>query len=207
MVDNHTKTRKIIHENATDLINAGLADDVSYAQFLVKRLEERGFTHRIFYKPGDVIVRGAIEKVFDRVSSSKPYQQSNLYTGLVLPGRIGRLNDKAYDIKLALGEITRFTSKDKKYTHLVARVECPYLESNGLEKDGFFLSSHSAEDVRAKGKKTVDELENLERIEFNPFFGNYVIGMYVAWGTTPETKHVPLILHCNSELDSYLDIN
>jgi hypothetical protein len=63
------------------------------------------------------------------------------------------------------------------------------------EKSGIFLSPFSAKAVHAKGKKTIDERENLLRIEFSPIGKNFVLGMFAAWEQQGFNERAALLLY------------
>ena len=126
------------------------------------------------------------------------YERTDLKTGKVEAGRIGRLKDI---LGIAFGEIVKFESGDKSETYPVVRVRYTY-----ENKNGFFLTPYYDDGHREDGKKLVDERENLHRIEFDRFIGNYVLGMFVSWKEESPIPSVPLVLYADLSLDKLLGI-
>ncbi|GEM_PF-3635042 len=196
MVD-HSTTNKKIFDDGTRLINAGLAQGVTDAQFAVKNLRIKTYSSRIFYIPSK-LVSNAIDSAFDYLGDISSYERTDLKTGKVEAGRIGRLKDI---FGIALGEVVKFESRDKSETYPVVRVHYAY-----EDKNGFFLTPHHYDGDREDGKKLVDERENLHRIEFDRFIENYVLGMFVAWKEESPIPSVPLVLYADLSLDKLLGI-
>ena len=196
-MDDHSTTKKKIFDDGTRLINAGLSRGVNDAQFAVTNLKAKTYSTRIFYIPNKRS-NDAVKSAFDRVEGVSAYERTDLKTGRVEAGRIGRLNDID---NIALGEIVKFESRDKLETYPVVRVRYAY-----EDKNGFFLTPYHDDSHREDGKKLVDERENLHRIEFDRFIGNYVLGMFVAWKEESLIPSVPLVLYADLSLDKLLGI-
>src|SRR3989344_1769001 len=86
---------------------------------------------------------------------------------------------------------------DEDSSKLVALIEDFKYEG----KDGIFLSSSSADEVHERGKKTFEDRykeltgKDLYRIEFTPFHGDYIIGMFLGWGLHKISNNNSIILY------------
>ena len=197
--DDHSRTRKGVFDEAQLLLNAGLISGLGPAQLAVSRLKSREYNTRVFYNSNNSISVDVISKAFYDVANQVLYSETHLKTGRVSSGKLSKLLDIE---KVAVGEIVQFKSHDNESTCLVARVKKPY-----EDKNGFFLTPYHHDDVRIEGKQLVDERENLYRVEFDPFIGNYVLGMFIAWDNFEFGKTKPLILYANTKLDKPLGID
>lgn len=149
-----------------------------------------------FYNSTDPIAIGAVQETFYNIADIQSYKFTNLKTGRIDQGRLGRL----YKMNnIATGEIVKFENSNKTDIRLVGRVHYSY---DG--KAGFFLTPFHPK--KKAGQKLIDQRENLHRIEFDPFIGDNVLGMYVAWHDYSEIGKLPLILCANTKLDKLLGI-
>lgn len=197
--DDHSRTRKLVFDEAQLLLNAGLISGLGPAQLAVSRLKGREYNTRVFYNSNNSISVDAISKAFHDVADQVLYSETRLKTGKVSSGKLSKLLDIE---KVAVGEIVKFQSRDNESTHLVARIKDVY-----EDKNGFFLTPYHYDDVKKEGKQLVDERENLYRVEFDPFISNYVLGMFIAWNNFEFGKTKPLILYANTKLDRFFGID
>lgn len=177
------------------LVASGIADDNEHAYQILKAAEEQRRRANLYifyadYRPVKVcLARHLIDE--------QPYG-SNVRLAAVPAGVIGQIRKvSGLANPLAIGKLREFVPRSEKgkpiadqETRLVAFVRKFPIQ----EKSGIFLSPFSAKAVHARGKKTIDERENLLRIEFSPIGKNFVLGMFDAWEQQGFSERASLLL-------------
>ena len=178
------------------LIASGIATNEQHAERILKetsKRRERADLY-IFYTNRHVVKTCLATRPVDE----RPYNGSNVRVATIPSGsmsRIGKLT--GLTSSLAIGALKELVPKAElaqeatgQGIKLVAFVRNFQIDG----KLGVFLSSTSAEAIHAQGRKTLDEKENLLRVEFSPIGGDFVLGMFSAWSRQPFGDSVSLVL-------------
>ena len=173
------------------LLYSGLAVDREQAIRILEEAKERERLADTFIFYADVHrVRGCLA---ESLVDEQPYHHSQILMASVPCGALGRVT-KDRSLRIAFGALKEFVAKDvaiDQPASLVAFVKG--FEFRG--KSGIFLSPFSADAVHDHGGTTVDEQQNLWRVEFRPIGGDYVLGMFDAWHEQLASEGITLVLY------------
>ena len=176
---------------ANRLVSGGVARDLEHARAIIRDLDERRERSDavLFY------VNPSVKNSFPIISQDeKVYNNTGIRIAQVPSGA---LNEDFASCNIALGRIIEYVPRDSSDSFLAARINDFPHESF----DGFYLTSFSSKVIRGTGRMTFedrylkDEGVNLERVEFLPVNGNFLVGMFTEWGNRFGVDGSRLVLY------------
>ncbi|MDP2736980.1 MAG: hypothetical protein Q8O59_04360 [bacterium] len=177
------------------LIQNGIAQNLAQAMQILNELKakKRRADMLIFYLDvNKVRPHFGKQLVDERLYNYSEVRVARISSGLMSKQKNGSFSNGS----VVFGKLTEFVSrpkgkKGKQDARLVAYVrEFPY-----QGKGGIFLSPYSAKTVHARGNTTIDERENLFRIEIKRIGGDFILGMFKAWKKQPISETTALALY------------
>ena len=176
---------------------SGLARDHDHAVEILDEMAEkqRRADLLIFYSA----VHRARECFGEHIIDERPYRHTTILVATIPSGVMSQVI-KVQDLKrtLAIGALKEFVHRpgdNKAVADEDARLVAFVRDFPIRDRSGIFFSPFSAEAVHTTGGRTIDEKENLWRIEFEPIAGDYVLGMFNAWSQQLEKDTIALVLY------------
>ena len=178
------------------LLGSGLACNRNHAVEILDKMEERKkLADLCIFFTDPHLVRASFGQY---MVDERPYNSTTVRVATIPSGAMSQVMREQSSLgALAIGALKEFAPRPDSgvsgvddETKLVAIIRNFPLEG----KPGIFLSPYSAEATHAMGGQTFDERENLHRIEFEPIGGDFVLGMFHAWGNALKGR-APLVLY------------
>jgi hypothetical protein len=194
------------YDEARELVLDGVARDIDEAQRRIAKeaAMRRLATTTIFYPNSQTdiaLVRYVLVLNHGGCVSSglvdEKYYGEFARTARICPGILAKI--KKYNASkparyIADGRLMELESKETGEVQIAAEVR-----NIGYDgKSGIFLGSENPDAVYARGKQTYDETHNLYRLQFQPYEGDYVLGMVDAWTRHPVNDAAVLVLHLDN---------
>jgi len=179
------------------LVESGIAQDDEHASRILQETAQRRKRADLYiFYTDHLAVKACLGKQL--VVNAKPYDDSNIRMASVPCGALGQIEKRPGTPRPfaigALKELVPRRERRKEVADQEAMLVAFVRNFPVQDKSGVFLSPFSAEAVHARGKRTIDERENLLRVEFTPFSGDFILGMFSAWNLQTFGDSASLIL-------------
>lgn len=179
------------------LVASGIARYPDHAAKLLDEMAEKKRRADLFIFYSDF--RRTREYFGKHMVDERPYNSATISVAAIPSGVMSQTNKaQGSNRTLVIGALKEFAPRpadDKAITDEPAKLVALAKGLPFRNKSGIFFSPFSAEEVHARGGTTIDEKEDLFRIEFEPIAGDYVLGMFNAWSQQPEKETLSLLLY------------